>query len=278
MKKTTLLGIGTAAILVLSIINLAAGPKPTAHADSEGTNWRLLVSGLVNNQLDLSLAEIQALPKTSVSASIFCVDRPTILVSQGNWTGISLSLLLDRAGVTPEAIKVAFYAKDGYSTDLTVETARRSDVILAYEKDSSPLSDGLRLVVPGKWGYKWISQLSSIVLVDYDFKGYWESRGYSDIADTTESGLPNGGVPQIPNLAPPIPKPIVPTSPDPTVPPNQSSSPDSPTSSPLSPDDSPAAPSPATYAKTSTATSTLLIIVSTVLVAFFALFLRKRKQ
>lgn len=39
------------------------------------------------------------------------------------------------------------------------------------------------MVVPGKWGYKWIRGPTRIVLVDYDFLGYWESSGYSDEAD-----------------------------------------------------------------------------------------------
>ncbi len=59
----------------------------------------------------------------------------------------------------------------------------REDVLLAYERDGEPLPEKLRLVVPGKWGYKWISQLIRVELVNYDFKGSWESRGYSDNAE-----------------------------------------------------------------------------------------------
>jgi hypothetical protein len=44
------------------------------------------------------------------------------------------------------------------------------------------------LVVPGKWGYKWISQLTVIELVNYDFLGRWESAGYSDEADISSGG------------------------------------------------------------------------------------------
>jgi DMSO/TMAO reductase YedYZ molybdopterin-dependent catalytic subunit len=59
----------------------------------------------------------------------------------------------------------------------------REDVIVAYERDGVPLDEKLRLVLPGKWGYKWISRLTHIELVDYDFTGLWEGRGYSDEAD-----------------------------------------------------------------------------------------------
>ena len=45
-----------------------------------------------------------------------------------------------------------------------------------------PLDEMLRLVVPDKWGYKWISYVTVIELVDYDFLGVWESQGYPDAA------------------------------------------------------------------------------------------------
>ena len=32
-------------------------------------------------------------------------------------------------------------------------------------------------------GYKWIHYLNEIELVDYDFKGIWESKGYPDNAE-----------------------------------------------------------------------------------------------
>jgi DMSO/TMAO reductase YedYZ molybdopterin-dependent catalytic subunit len=105
----------------------------------------------------------------AVSASFDCL--PYIVVDEGNWTGVRLGLLLETARVFPDAVKVAFYAEDGFSTDLTLSAAMREDVILAYEKDGEPLPQKLRLVVPGDWGYKWIHSIVRIELVDYDFKG-----------------------------------------------------------------------------------------------------------
>ena len=63
-------------------------------------------------------------------------------------------------------------------------TAGQDNVIIAYELNGEPLPS-LRLVVPNKWGYKWIRDLSNITLFDYDFKGIWENAGYPDEADTT---------------------------------------------------------------------------------------------
>jgi len=41
----------------------------------------------------------------------------------------------------------------------------------------------LRLVIPGKWGYKWALWLNHIELVDYNYLGTWEGNGYTDEAD-----------------------------------------------------------------------------------------------
>jgi DMSO/TMAO reductase YedYZ molybdopterin-dependent catalytic subunit len=207
MKKL-LFSSATAIITIMLVaISFWSGLNPTARAESSGAEWQLTVTGLVEQQLNLSLTEITVMPRTTVNAAIICVDFPGNVVAEGNWTGVNLWLLLETAGVSPSAVKVAFYASDGFSTDLSLETAKREDIILAYEKDGSPLGEALRLVVPGKWGYKWISQVTRIEVVDYDFIGFWESRGYSDTADVAEGSSsppqfsypdPRGTVPEFP--------------------------------------------------------------------------------
>jgi hypothetical protein len=123
------------------------------------------------------------MPTSTVYAKLYCVGWPSTPLAEGNWTGVRLGLILEEAGVSPEAVKVAFYADDGFSTDLTVTTAMRDDIILAYARDGEPLTENVRLVVPCKWGYKWISGPTHIELVDYDFLGTYESSGLPDEAD-----------------------------------------------------------------------------------------------
>ena len=173
----TLVGI---AIVALSILFLA--PKGAMFENSE---LRLVVDGSVQHPLNLTLDEIAAMPRTTVNAKLYCVGTPDRLLENGNWVGVRLAFLLENAGVSPDTIKVAFYANDGYTTDLTVTEAERENIILAYEKDGKPLLENLRLVVPGRWGYKWISQINHIELVNYDFKGFYESSGYSDTAEVS---------------------------------------------------------------------------------------------
>ena len=147
----------------------------------------LQIDGLVENPLNLTYTEIVMMPRSNVNAKLFCVGAPNHPADEGNWTGVSLRFILERANVSSEAVKVAFFAADGFTTDLTVAVAMRGDILLAYEKDGKSLPEKLRLIVPNKWGYKWISNLTRIELVNHDFKGFYESRGYSDEAEIVEN-------------------------------------------------------------------------------------------
>lgn len=178
-------------VKLLMILILAAGTLSVGffasyfkmlNTSGNANDWQLLVNGLVQNSLNLTFSELNTMPRTTVNAVLYCVDYPNSPVAQGNWTGVKLNLLLGEAEISPDTVKVAFTATDGYTTDLTVQTAMRQDVIIAYELNGQPLPEKLRLVVPGRWGYKWISGISHIELVNFDFKGFWESRGYSDEA------------------------------------------------------------------------------------------------
>ena len=223
--KTTFAGIAITIAILFIFISFAYNLIPSVNSENStgpeanpaAGEWQLAVTGLVENPLNLSWTEIVALPKSTVNAALICVDFPNDVVSQGNWTGIKLRTLLEEVQPSADAIKVGFYAADGYSTDLTVETAMRDDVILAYEKDGEPLND-LRLVVPGKWGYKWISQLTRIELVDYNFLGFWESRGYSDEANVSMTEQKTGElqIPSLSNADVPSPSPTTPPAPSPS--------------------------------------------------------------
>lgn len=219
MKKTTFQTLIITTIITLSLI-ITTYPNPTIKAQ---TNSQLTVTGLVDHPLNLTLNELAAMPTATVNAAIICVDSPNQVLEQGYWVGVKLSTLLQTAGISTDAVKIGFFASDGYSTDLNVQTAMRSDVILAYQKDNQALS-GLRLVVPGNWGYKWINQVTSIVVFNYDYLGHWESQGYSD------DGTMLLGAPKPPSGSNPSPKaspsPSPSASPAPSATPSPSQSPD----------------------------------------------------
>jgi DMSO/TMAO reductase YedYZ molybdopterin-dependent catalytic subunit len=170
------------ALLSSSSLFVFAKLNTAVQNPQQDSEWTLLVDGSVTNPLNLTYEQIRAMPKTTLYAEIHCVDYPGFALAMGDWTGVRMSLILKTANATSDAVKVAFRSDDGYSSDLTVATAMHEDIIIAYELNDQPLAEKLRLVVPGKWGYKWVSRLAHIELVNYDFKGTWESSGYSDEA------------------------------------------------------------------------------------------------
>ena len=85
------------------------------------------------------------------------------------------------------ADNVVFSSPGGYTTSLTIADIEESDPLLAYEVNGEilPKNQGypVRLVVPDKLGYKWIKWVTGIEVIAGEYKGYWESRGYSNEAD-----------------------------------------------------------------------------------------------
>ena len=177
--------------LTIASANLSVEPISIIYPE-----WNLVVTGYVENPLNLSWTDIAALPQTTVNAELICVDWPDQVLVSGNWTGVQLKLLLETAGISPQAMKVGFFATDNFSTDLTLETAMHEDIIIAYELNGIPLGEEARLVVPGKWGYKWIHHIEIIVLYNDNFLGYYESNGFSDEADVNVPSPPSRMIPE----------------------------------------------------------------------------------
>jgi len=205
--------------ILLILISFTSNELPTAKSETYDdeksppfAGWQLTLTGFVENPFNLTWAEFLALPRTTVVAQLVCVDYPNNPMEEGNWTGVQLRTLLEEARLAQNAVKIGFLASDGYSTDLTLEAAMQENIILAYENNGFYIND-LRLVVPGRWGYKWISQLIRIEVLDYNFLGFWESKGYSDVADITNSEV-SQPLPEV-NVSPSTPSSPPSTSPTP---------------------------------------------------------------
>ena len=144
-------------------------------------DYRLRVGGLVERDLDLDFADISAMEPTHLTRDFQCVTGWR--VPDVGWTGVRLRDVLDRAGVRDEATAVRFVSFDGaYSESLTLEQARRDDVLVAYELEAEPISDAhggpVRLYVAPMYGYKSCKWLESIEVTRNVEPGYWEQRGY----------------------------------------------------------------------------------------------------
>ena len=143
--------------------------------------YRLKVTGLVDRPLDLTVADLRAMAPTRLVKDFQCVTGWR--VRSVPWTGPRLSAVLDAAGVKAGARAVTFRSFDGaYSESLTLEQARRPDVLAAYEMEDRPVTAAhggpVRLYVAPMYGYKSCKWLSEIEVTDRVRPGYWEDRGY----------------------------------------------------------------------------------------------------
>jgi DMSO/TMAO reductase YedYZ molybdopterin-dependent catalytic subunit len=148
------------------------------------TDYRLAVDGLVDHPFEMTLADLQARPATQLVRPFQCVTGWR--VPGVHWQGVLLSDILDQAGVQPSAKALRFESFDGaYTESLTLDEARRPDVIVAYSMLGAPLSRDhggpVRLYVAPMYGYKSIKWLSHIQVVDRVEPGYWETEGNYDV-------------------------------------------------------------------------------------------------
>ncbi len=144
-------------------------------------DYRLTVNGLVDKPFTLTYDELRAMPATMLVKDFQCVTGWR--VPNTHWTGVKLSHLLDRAGVKANGAALRFTSFDGaYTESLTLDQARRDDVMVAYDLEGKPLSSDhggpARLYVAPMYGYKSCKWLSGIEVVDHVVPGYWEDNGY----------------------------------------------------------------------------------------------------
>jgi len=104
------------------------------------------------------------------------------------WEGVLVRDIIAESDPSPEARVVIFHAYDGYTTSLPLDYIMSNDIIMAYKMNDITLPPErgfpFQLVAESKWGYKWIKWITKIELSDdVDYRGFWESRGYSNTGD-----------------------------------------------------------------------------------------------
>lgn len=163
----------------------------TQYIDRE--SYRLQVNGLVEKPLNLTYEEIIELPQTSKVVDLNCVEGWSFTAK---WTGVRMADLFEKAGDMENATTVIFYSADGYSTSLDKDYLLEKDIILAYRINDVTLPPDrgfpLQLVTEGKYGYKWAKWIERIELSDSPYRGYWEKRGYNNMADVGGPELERG--------------------------------------------------------------------------------------
>jgi len=152
------------------------------------SGWSLEITGKVERPLKLSYQNILKRPAMEKMVTLQCIDNEVAgeLISNAVWKGISLKSLIEEANPHRSVEDVALYGADLYSDSITLDRAINYDVFLAYEMNGQRLTQEhgfpLRAVVPGLYGIKNVKWLTKIELVDHDFKGYWQQKGWTDEA------------------------------------------------------------------------------------------------
>jgi DMSO/TMAO reductase YedYZ molybdopterin-dependent catalytic subunit len=144
--------------LLLIFLSFPLITPPLASA-SNSTQWNLSITSLNGTTINLAYDDLLAMPKTIVSADLLCYGNR---ISIGAWGGVKLSDLLNQTGIDQSVATIDFTAQDGYSVSIPINTAMRSDIIVAYDLDGAQLNELLRLVVPEANGNIWIAMIISI--------------------------------------------------------------------------------------------------------------------
>jgi len=171
---------------------MPAGEAYARHVASNFADWRLVVDGAVARPQSFSLDEIRKMPTRSQITRHDCVEGWSAIAK---WTGVPLKLLLDRAGISPQARYIVFHCADRQSNGtLWYESIDRVDAahpqtILAWAINDRllPVENGapLRMRIERQLGYKHakyverIEAVTSLANVYGGKGGYWEDvAGY----------------------------------------------------------------------------------------------------
>jgi DMSO/TMAO reductase YedYZ molybdopterin-dependent catalytic subunit len=150
------------------------------------STYNLTITGLVNKTVEYTYNDvINGFQKYQKVITLHCIEGWSVKIL---WEGFLLKDLLNEAGINPEAVVVIFYAYDGYLTSLPLNYILDKDILIAYKMNGLPLPPErgfpFQLVAESKYGYKWIKWITEIELSNNtDYKGFWESRGFSNDAD-----------------------------------------------------------------------------------------------
>ena len=156
----------------------------------EKDNYFLKITGLIQEEISYSYNEvIENFKHYKKIATLDCVEGWIVKVL---WEGVLVKDLIGKENVTTNAKIIIFHAQDGYTTSFPIEYIFENNILLAFKANEIVLPQNrgfpFMLVAESKWGYKWIKWVIEIELSDDEnYKGFWESRGYSNDGDIKKS-------------------------------------------------------------------------------------------
>lgn len=166
----------------------AALTSPRVDAET----WSLNVTGEVDNPIELSYSDLLGMSTREADVTLSCVSNEVggSLVSNGRWTGVMLSDVLNEAGVSRDKLgsanrQLVGRSVDGWTGGFETRIALDGrEALLAFGLNGNelPVKHGypVRLVIPGLYGYvsatKWLEEIE---LTNWDFDAYWIQRTWT---------------------------------------------------------------------------------------------------
>ncbi len=144
------------------------------------SRWRFRLFGAVEEEVELTWEEFNALPQVEVVADFHCVTRWS--KRELVWRGVPAREIHKLVRPRPTVRFVLAHCSEGYTTNLPLEYFLAEDTILATHLNGQPLTPEhgapLRLVVPQLYAWKSAKHLEGIEYLEEDRPGFWERRGY----------------------------------------------------------------------------------------------------
>ncbi len=148
--------------------------------DIDGGDWRLEVSGLVQDRSPWTLQRLRGLPQYAQITRHICIEGWSAI---GKWSGVRLGDFLARIGADTRARYVGFKCADRYYSSIDMATALHPQTILALDGGGGPLAPEygfpLKLRVPTKLGFKNPKHIVALFVTNDYPGGYWEDQGYN---------------------------------------------------------------------------------------------------
>jgi DMSO/TMAO reductase YedYZ molybdopterin-dependent catalytic subunit/thiosulfate reductase cytochrome b subunit len=159
--------------------------------------YRLQVGGLVENPIELSLAELEALGVEESVTMHHCIQGWTGIAQ---WKGVPMKKLVDLVKPTAAAHTVVFFSfgeglyGGGYYETQRLEDVLQPQCLLAFEMNRRPLPEvygaPLRLRVENQLGYKMVKWVERIEFIESE-KQVGEGEGGKNEDDEYFDLLPN---------------------------------------------------------------------------------------
>ena len=146
----------------------------------DGADWRLEVSGLVEDKTPWTLERLRALPQEGQITRHICIEGWSAV---GQWSGVPFRTFLQRVGADTRARYVGFRCADRYYSSIDMASALHPQTILAldYGREPLPAEYGfpVKLRIPTKIGFKNPKHIAAVFVTNEYPGGWWEDQGYN---------------------------------------------------------------------------------------------------